>query len=125
MRKLASILSLTQTMIYETTNIFVDGTLEHYSVEETVQTVDLEFTLTDGTVIYSKAEVLHKIYKKDNYEGYKGELLVDWINMGDEAIGDLYVVIRMPKFKCIYKLLKDENDYTKIQIRDNHADRRS
>lgn len=109
MRKLASILSLTQTMIYETTNILVDGPLEHYSVEETIQTVDLEFTLTDGTVIYSKAEVLNKIYKRDNYAGHKGELLVDWINMGDEAIGHLYVVVRMPKFKCIYKLLKDYN----------------
>lgn len=109
MRKLASILSLTQTMIYETTNIFIDGMVEQYEVEETVQTVDLEFILIDGTVIYSKAEVLNKIFKKDDYTGYKGELMVDWINMGDEAIGDLYVVVRMPKFKCIYKLLKDYN----------------
>lgn len=114
MRKLASILSLIQTMVYETTDIFVDGSLHRYEVEETVQTVDLEFTLTDGTVIYSKASVLNKIYKKDNYTGYKGELLVDYINMGDEVLRDLYVVIRMPKFKCIYKLIKENDGNFKI-----------
>lgn len=125
MRKLAKITSLIQTMIFETTDILIDGPIYQYPVEKTSQIVDIEFTFPDGTIVESKAEVLNKIYKQDQYKNYKCELFIDYINMGDEVSKDLYIIMRIPKFKCIYKLLKDENDYAKIQIRDNHTNGRS
>lgn len=109
MRKLAKITSLIQTMIFETTDILIDGPIYQYPVEKTSQIVDIEFTFPDGTIVESKAEVLNKIYKQDQYKNCKCELFVDYINMGDEVSKDLYVIMRMPKFKCIYKLLKDHN----------------